>query len=438
LGIVEGFKDAMTSYGWFGLLGDLYNYFNNKSSNKVTGSASGKIGYDFSGTTDKHTVTIKTKLSGDAKSKKDVDNLTDSFNKLTKETSKSTEAEYKSNVGGQLKTASDLDSWRIKFTNLKSAWTNESSTMSVKTGGQISKISDLDTWKTIMSNTAKEWSKSNAEATLNAKTNINTVEKVGISGLLQKLTETANTWKATNPVSEFKTKFPSFGSGSDADKVNKSKDDFAKNSWSKGATVTFALSLPSSSDWSAADAAKSKAGALWNWWQGTTTLKFDMSFSTANTSGIKSVFKDLQTQINSAFKKAGMSSEVHIDTTPLLARGGIVSNATTFIAGEAGTEAVIPLERNLGWMDKMATAITNKIVDMKLPDIVSGSLPTNPDFYRAEQEHNNNIENLLEAILVALSDRQDLPDVFVQLNGRTLAKAVADENDKRNKQLGLV
>jgi hypothetical protein len=31
-----------------------------------------------------------------------------------------------------------------------------------------------------------------------------------------------------------------------------------------------------------------------------------------------------------------------------------------------------------------------------------------------------------------------LPDVFVQLNGRTLAKAVADENDKRNKQLGLV
>lgn len=42
---------------------------------------------------------------------------------------------------------------------------------------------------------------------------------------------------------------------------------------------------------------------------------------------------------------------------PKLARGGIVDGATTFIAGEHGKEAVIPLENNTEWMDKMAQKV---------------------------------------------------------------------------------
>lgn len=44
---------------------------------------------------------------------------------------------------------------------------------------------------------------------------------------------------------------------------------------------------------------------------------------------------------------------------PKLARGGIVDEATHFIAGEDGKEAVIPLEKNTGWIDKVAQQINN-------------------------------------------------------------------------------
>jgi hypothetical protein len=46
---------------------------------------------------------------------------------------------------------------------------------------------------------------------------------------------------------------------------------------------------------------------------------------------------------------------------PKLARGGIVDRPTYAMIGEAGREAVIPLERNLGYLDKLAEIIAEKI-----------------------------------------------------------------------------
>lgn len=42
---------------------------------------------------------------------------------------------------------------------------------------------------------------------------------------------------------------------------------------------------------------------------------------------------------------------------PKLARGGIVDEATTFIAGEHGKEAIVPLENNTGWLDEIASRL---------------------------------------------------------------------------------
>lgn len=42
---------------------------------------------------------------------------------------------------------------------------------------------------------------------------------------------------------------------------------------------------------------------------------------------------------------------------PMLAKGGIIDQPTLAIAGEAGKEAVLPLERNTGWMDMLAQKI---------------------------------------------------------------------------------
>ena len=46
---------------------------------------------------------------------------------------------------------------------------------------------------------------------------------------------------------------------------------------------------------------------------------------------------------------------------PQLARGGVVDKPTYAMIGEAGTEAVVPLERNLGYLDKLAGMLADKI-----------------------------------------------------------------------------
>ena len=46
---------------------------------------------------------------------------------------------------------------------------------------------------------------------------------------------------------------------------------------------------------------------------------------------------------------------------PKLARGGVVDSPTHAIIGEAGAEAVMPLERNTGWIDQLADKLADKI-----------------------------------------------------------------------------
>lgn len=51
---------------------------------------------------------------------------------------------------------------------------------------------------------------------------------------------------------------------------------------------------------------------------------------------------------------------ISVPEIPELAKGGIVRSATNAIIGEAGKEAVLPLERNTGWMDMLAERLAEK------------------------------------------------------------------------------
>lgn len=72
-------------------------------------------------------------------------------------------------------------------------------------------------------------------------------------------------------------------------------------------------------------------------------------------------------------------------TLPRLARGGIVDGATPLIAGEAGREAIVPLENNTGWIDQIASKIT-EFIDSRL----------------TERDGNGDIEELLLTIPITL------------------------------------
>ena len=57
----------------------------------------------------------------------------------------------------------------------------------------------------------------------------------------------------------------------------------------------------------------------------------------------------------------GKKFALNIPKIPKLARGGIIDSPTYAMIGEAGKEAVMPLERNTGWIDQLAERIGEKI-----------------------------------------------------------------------------
>lgn len=61
------------------------------------------------------------------------------------------------------------------------------------------------------------------------------------------------------------------------------------------------------------------------------------------------------------FKAFGKEFEGIHFSMPKLATGGIVTSATTALIGEAGKEAVLPLDNYTQWMDKLATKVANQI-----------------------------------------------------------------------------
>lgn len=54
---------------------------------------------------------------------------------------------------------------------------------------------------------------------------------------------------------------------------------------------------------------------------------------------------------------------------PRLAKGGVIDRATVAMIGEAGKEAVVPLENNTGWIDKLAARI-GEIISVNLMNII--------------------------------------------------------------------
>lgn len=53
-----------------------------------------------------------------------------------------------------------------------------------------------------------------------------------------------------------------------------------------------------------------------------------------------------------------------IPQIPKLAKGGVVNEATSFVAGEHGREAVMPLENNTGWIDNLAKSLSHKTASL--------------------------------------------------------------------------
>ncbi|MCD8190549.1 MAG: hypothetical protein LUD78_10080 [Clostridiales bacterium] len=140
---------------------------------------------------------------------------------------------------------------------------------------------------------------------------------------------------------------------------------FSSNWGSRAVIIANSLKTSASSLWSTfkekwgtrtvsiTNSLKNTAADLWSkfksGWSGK-TLGISITYST-NVGAVK----------KAVYKALGLSGW---PTLKFAARGGIVDRATLFgntVAGEAGQEAIVPLERNTQWADIVATQIANKL-----------------------------------------------------------------------------
>ena len=113
----------------------------------------------------------------------------------------------------------------------------------------------------------------------------------------------------------------------------------------------------------------------------------------------------------------GQTWGVNIPKIPKLARGGIVDSGTPFIAGEAGAEAVIPLENNNQWIYKFAHAFADGLTSFyegnnlsQTPNTANGKIV--------------NINLYLDNVNVKNDD--DIEDVANKVSERIAEKLVAE------------
>lgn len=77
--------------------------------------------------------------------------------------------------------------------------------------------------------------------------------------------------------------------------------------------------------------------------------------------GINTALKKIKGIDIMGLKPFSWIKTIGVPQIPLLAKGGIVDKATSAIIGEAGREAVLPLERNTGWMRKLAADLVREM-----------------------------------------------------------------------------
>lgn len=74
--------------------------------------------------------------------------------------------------------------------------------------------------------------------------------------------------------------------------------------------------------------------------------------------GLNSTLKTLKNTSIAGIKPFSWLPTISVPQIPKLARGGIVDQATLAIIGERGKEAVVPLENNTEWIDKLVDKLT--------------------------------------------------------------------------------
>lgn len=129
---------------------------------------------------------------------------------------------------------------------------------------------------------------------------------------------------------------------------------------------------------------------------------------------------------------------ISVPQIPKLALGGVVTQPTTALIGEAGKEAVVPLERNTTWLDNLATMLNERLVDR---DASKRSRYIKPEYQKAQEISNvYNNEGTKKYYTRNVSDKKEEHyeyDYSVVFNTGAIQIIAKDTSDAEAKRLAL-
>ena len=339
---------------------------------------------------------IRTDINGDFDNVQDTEDFLELIDTINNDLGK--DAEYNIDIGGDVDTPSDVNKLGGSMNYLQSQWHNKDARMSVNTSvdGQ-------------------------------AGGGVNALQNLGNS-FKQKLYDI---WKGRE--ANFKATTNGVGEAT-------SQYNGLKNLW-KNQSANFSITSTGGPE------ARQQFNDTWNLFDkwGNKSANFEIGLN-VSAGTVKNIANDVISKLNKQLDASGFFKNFNASPIPnIAAKGGIATTATFGIWGEAGTEALVPLENNLGWLNKMATMITDEMIATnRLPDITKGAvLPASNEFLQATStfatpEKEDKAVGLLEQILSRMDTdtNSNMPPIVLQLNGRQVAQVVWDESNKRYRQTG--
>lgn len=145
------------------------------------------------------------------------------------------------------------------------------------------------------------------------------------------------------------------------------------------------------------------------------------------------------------FGGGGISWRAGTVSIPRLAKGGIVDTATMFVAGEAGKEAVVPLERNTQWVTMVADGLIDRMTDkfaglnMRMPAVAGGFVaPPNAFSSGGYGGISPELESKIDALLDRLNGNNRPIEVrtTVELDKRKVGESIYTYTEERNRGRG--
>lgn len=350
-GIIEGFIEAMTSFSFDDLMSTVKEKFTNTSTVKTGKTAKG----NFSNASDllhsgKTTTTwnIKTKFSGGLTSKSDYSTFYDDVFKINQNLVDK-DANYDIDITGDASNSADLTTIKDRMKDLTTNWVGTTAKFE-STFTNFDTDSKAKTGKTQIENFKKVWKGTKASFTASVDS---------LSGKDSGIKTFSEKWPKYSKEATFKTTLT--GAATNADGFTNLGKAFENLNNFKTGTKEATYKVTTSG--ATSEEMRSYADAQWyldQWWKGGShTATYSIDFS-GDASGVKTTVNNIIDQLNNAIGRAGMKG---VSIPHVTATGGIFTAAANRIIGEDGAEAVVPLEKNTGWLKVMSNMMLDGLAD---------------------------------------------------------------------------